>query len=305
MLVVLMTAMDDDQLRRRLLQQGANDYVLKPFSAQELRARVGNLVSVRTTLERNRRLSSELEKRGAQLQHLTAVLQELNAELDAFSYSVSHDLRAPLRAVDGFSNIVLSDYGDRLDAEGRGYLERVRAGATRMSALIEGLLKLSRVGRAELARSRIDLAPIARSVLDELRARYPARKVVVVVEDELWTEADPRLVRVVLENLLGNAWKFTSKKTDARIAVGREVSEGEETFFVRDDGAGFDMTYVSKMFTPFQRFHREADFEGTGVGLATVHRIVARHGGRIRAESVEGEGATFRFTLQGPTETGA
>ncbi|MBX3191580.1 MAG: response regulator [Labilithrix sp.] len=277
--IVVLTARADDELRVRLLRQGASDYVMKPFSVEELRARVRNLVDAKLVLEENRQLAARL--------------QETNKELDAFSYTVSHDLRAPLRAVDGFSNAVLSDYGDRLDATGREYLERACAAAKRMSALIEDLLKLSRLTRVQIERTRVDLTDIARSIVDDLRAATPSREIDVVVEEGLVADGDARLLRVALENLLGNAWKYTARAAAARIVVGREP---EGAFFVRDNGAGFDMMHVDRLFAPFQRLHG-LEFEGTGVGLATVHRIVTRHGGRIWAEGEVGRGTILRFTL--------
>ena len=221
-----------------------------------------------------------------------------NKELEAFSYSVSHDLRAPLRAIDGFSKAVLTDYAPRLDDRGRHYLERVRAGTLRMSQLIDDLLGLARVSRRELVRKRADLSDIAGQVAAELRRRQPARKVQVKVQPGLVAEADPHLLAIVFENLMGNAWKFTGKREDARIEVGRQADGGAPAFYVRDNGAGFDMQYADKLFGAFQRLHAEADFEGTGIGLATVQRIVARHGGRIWAEGRVDEGATFYFTLE-------
>ncbi|HJQ60700.1 MAG TPA: ATP-binding protein [Vineibacter sp.] len=224
-------------------------------------------------------------------------LETLNRELEAFSYSVSHDLRTPLRAVDGFSQALLEDSGDRLDATGRQHLARVRGAAQRMGMLIDDLLNLARVSRTELNVERVDLASIARTVVEELRHEAPAREVEVEIEAELPTDGDPRLLRVALENLLGNAWKFTAGRTPARIEFGRGQVNGERTFFVRDNGVGFDMAYAGKLFGAFQRLHDARDFAGTGVGLATVQRIIHKHGGRIWAESRPGEGATFRFTL--------
>jgi signal transduction histidine kinase len=298
--VVLLTARGDDELRVQLLQEGANDYVMKPFSVEELRARVGNLIRARAVLEANRRLNADLRESNARLSALAARLREANHELDAFSYSVSHDLRAPLRAVDGFSAILLSDYGTVLDAEGRGYLERVRSSAARMSALIEDLLELSRISRAPIEQHPVDLATTAREVIDALRSREPSRNVDADVEADLVGLGDPRLLRIVLENLLGNAWKFTSKEPNARITIGKEESATGTVFFVRDNGAGFDMDRVDRLFAPFQRLHSTTDFEGTGVGLATAQRIIARHGGRVWAESSPRGGAVFRFTLSAP-----
>lgn len=224
-------------------------------------------------------------------------LERVNNELEAFSYSVSHDLRAPLRAIDGFSHALLTDYAEKLDEAGRTYLERVRAATKRMTQLIDDLLSLSKVTRASLARERVDLSDLARKVLAELGGRDPQRNIETRVADGLVVKGDPRLLTVVLENLLGNAWKFTSKQLAATIEVGTEARDGETVYFVRDNGAGFSMEHATKLFAPFQRLHAASDFEGTGIGLATVHRVMARHGGRVWAEAQPGQGATFLFTL--------
>jgi len=225
-------------------------------------------------------------------------LEALNAELEAFSYSVSHDLRGPLRALDGFSQALLDRYADRpLDERGRDYLDRIRRASQRMGRLIDDLLKLSRISRAKLAHEPVDLGALARSILRELADAAPDRDVAVVVEDDLRALGDPKLVEIALRNLLSNAWKFTSGKVLARIEVAATVEDGERVFYVRDDGAGFDMAYADQLFGAFQRLHSDADFEGTGIGLATVKRIVRRHGGRVWADAAVGRGATFYFTL--------
>ena len=221
-----------------------------------------------------------------------------NRELEAFSYSVAHDLRAPLRSIDGFSQILLEDYADKLDAEGKTHLSYVRESAQQMARLIDDLLALSRVSRGDLKREPIDLAPIARLVLARLQKKEPERKVVLVVPVEVAAVGDRQLLGIVLENLLGNAWKFTSKQPAARIELGHRVEAGRSIYFVRDDGAGFDMTYAEKLFGAFQRLHSSHEFEGTGIGLATVQRIVRRHGGSVWAEGEVGHGATFYFALE-------
>lgn len=228
---------------------------------------------------------------------LVGELERKNKELEAFSYSVSHDLRAPLRSIDGFSKVLEEDYADNLDAEGIQHLRRVRSGAQRMGELIDDLLQLARLGLAELSRSRTDLSGIARTVAGDLARNQPHRMVEFNIQDHLAADFDSRLMKVALENLLGNAWKFTSKMAAARIEFGAEQRDGETVYFVRDNGAGFNMNHAGKLFSPFQRMHGEADFPGTGVGLATVHRIVERHGGRIWAESAVAQGATFYFTI--------
>jgi len=231
----------------------------------------------------------------------SAELERANKELEAFSYSISHDLRAPLRAIDGFSKALLSDYAGKFDEQGRHYLERVRAATQRMAQLIDDLLGLSQITRAALKRQRVDLTDIARRVLVDLGARDAARKVATRVADGLVVQADPRLLSVVLENLLGNAWKFTSKQPDATIEVDTETRGDETVYLVRDNGAGFSMEHATKLFAPFQRLHAASDFEGTGIGLATVNRVIARHGGRVWAEAKPGQGATFLFTLEAQT----
>jgi light-regulated signal transduction histidine kinase (bacteriophytochrome) len=220
-----------------------------------------------------------------------------NRELEAFSYSVAHDLRAPLRAVDGFSQLLAEALGEGIGAAERGYLERIRAGSRRMDRLIDDLLTLSRITRAELTRQPVDLGALAAQIGAELTRREPGRSVALEVAAGLTAAGDPSLLAILLENLLGNAWKFTGRVEAARVEVGRELSGGEAVFFVRDNGAGFDMAYAGKLFAPFQRLHSTREFEGTGVGLATAQRIVSRHGGRIWADAAVGRGAAFFFTL--------
>ena len=224
-------------------------------------------------------------------------LQTANHELEAFSYSVSHDLRAPLRAIDGFSRIVLEDYKDKLDDEGKDSLTRVRAASQRMGQLIDDLLQLSRLTRSEMHRTPVDLSALARAVADPLQKTEPERRVEFVIAPRLVAEADAGLMRVVLENLLGNAWKFTGKQAAAKIEFGRTTHRGVPAFFVRDNGVGFDVTYADKLFGAFQRLHNTTDFPGTGIGLATVQRIIHRHGGRVWAEGEVNRGATFYFSL--------
>lgn len=245
----------------------------------------------------NSRLITELHRERRQLQVMNAQYAVANRELEAFSYSVSHDLRAPLRSIDGFSQALLEDCGPQLDSAGRDYARRVRAAAQRMGELIDDLLKLSRVSRAGLTRQDIDLSALARTVLDELSAREPGRVVQISIQEGLSAWADPHLVRILLDNLLGNAWKFTSRAAHAKIQVGVTEQQGQLTFWVQDNGAGFNAKYVERLFRPFQRLHSLEEFPGTGVGLATVRRIVDRHGGRVWAEGVPEQGATFYFTI--------
>ncbi len=253
-----------------------------------------DLTERRATEQRILALNTDLERR---VRERTNELVVLNRELEAFSYSVSHDLRAPLRSIDGFSQILLEDYERDLDEQGREYLRRIRAATGRMSQLIDAMLDLARLSRVELRREKVDLSAIARAVATELRRTQPERQVEFHITPGLRTAADPRLLRVLLENLLGNAWKFTSKKPHATIEFGATEAGGERAYFVRDNGAGFDMAYAGKLYGVFQRLHSSAEFEGTGIGLATVHRIVHRHRGRTWAEGAVGHGATFHFTL--------
>jgi hypothetical protein len=238
----------------------------------------------------NVQLYGELEQR---VRDRTAQLEAANAELETFSYSVSHDLRAPLRHIDGFSGLLL-ERADALDDAGRDYLQRIRRATGRMNQLIEDLLKLSRITRTEVGKETTDLTRMAREIAADLQAGAPDRHVEFAIEADLRANGDPHLLRVAMENLLSNAWKYTARKPQARIEVGRE---GEDVYYVRDDGAGFDMAYAGKLFGPFQRLHAESEFAGTGIGLATVARIVRKHGGRIWADAAVGQGATFFFTF--------
>jgi signal transduction histidine kinase len=278
--VILLSARAGEESAVEGLNAGADDYLAKPFSAKELLARV------RTHLELAR-----LRRQWA------TELEQANKELEAFSYSVSHDLRAPLRGIDGFSKALLENYGDRLDDQGRRYVERVRAGAHKMSRLIDDMLNLSRIGRSPLHKESVDLSAIARGIIADLREKDSARSVVTDIPDDLSAVADAALVTIVLTNLLSNSWKFTANQPEARISLESRQLAGEKIFAVSDNGAGFDMAYAAKLFLPFHRLHRDSEFEGTGIGLATVHRLISRHGGRIWADSSPGKGAAFFFTL--------
>ena len=236
----------------------------------------------------------------AALVHAMEKAETANRELESFSYSVAHDLRAPLRGVDGFSQALLEDYGDRLDDEGRHLLHRVRDQAQRMATLIDDLLALSRVTRHTLVREVVDLGALARTSLAACQRLEPERSVRITVGQGMSVEADPRMMAIAFDNLLGNAWKFTSKSPDAHIEIGHVLVDGEQRYFVRDNGAGFDPKYTHKLFGVFQRLHTEREFPGTGIGLATVARIILRHRGRVWAEGEPGKGATFFFTLGEP-----
>jgi signal transduction histidine kinase len=253
------------------------------------------LDQVQNAEQKIRKFNEELEQR---VLDRTAQLQAANKELESFSYSVSHDLRAPLRAIDGFSRILLDDYGTTLDAAGRENLERVRRAAQRMGVLIDDMLKLARVTRTEPSQEDVDLSLLARDVLSTLQNQDPTRQIDIALMPGLKARGDSRLLRIALENLLGNAWKFTGGRPTARIEIGVEARNGSPVYYVRDNGAGFDMAYVEKLFAPFQRLHTVDQFPGTGIGLATVQRIVLKHGGRIWAEAAPDRGAAFFFTLE-------
>jgi two-component system NtrC family sensor kinase len=311
--LIMLTALDDRSAMLEGLGAGADDFISKASDFDVLKARVRAQIRRKQSEDEHRRIREELlrseldasEARGARLvaetkASLAEELARKNAELEAFSYSVSHDLRAPLRSIDGFSQALLEDYASALDAQGREYLQRVRGAAQRMGELIDDLLELSRVGREKLRRESARLSEIAQAVADELRRKEPERDVTVDVRPTLVAQADPRLLRVVFDNLLGNAWKFTSKTSRGHIEVGSEERNGQSVYFVRDNGAGFDMAHAGKLFSPFQRLHSTAAFPGTGIGLATVHRIIDRHGGTVWADSSVGAGTTIFFTLPAP-----
>jgi PAS domain S-box-containing protein len=230
-------------------------------------------------------------------------LEEANKELEAFSYSVSHDLRAPLRTLDGFSQMVLEDCSGILDEKNRDYLNRIRNASQLMSQLIDDILRLSRVGRAEMNCLELDLSQITQSILDEFKSSAPARKLKATIQPELKVCGDPALLKIMLQNLLENAWKYTGRCEQAEINFGCRDYNEEEVFFVQDNGAGFNMKYADKLFQPFQRLHAKEEYEGTGIGLAIVQRIIRRHGGRIWAESEVEKGTTFFFTIPHPEST--
>jgi signal transduction histidine kinase len=245
-------------------------------------------------------MAASLDRLIGERRRIESELKTSNRELEAFSYSVAHDLRAPLRAINGYARALVDDYGGLLDAQGHDFVDRIVAATERMGQLIDALLSLSRVTRAEFRREPVNLSRLADAVVKQLRASQPERTVDFVNEAEVVAQGDAPLLRALLENLIGNAWKFTGARPGARISFGTESDDGTPAYYVRDNGAGFDMAYAQKLFAPFQRLHAEREFAGTGIGLATVQRIVHRHGGRVWAEGTVGEGATFHFTL---TET--
>lgn len=240
---------------------------------------------------------SERTRTEEALRRRTAQLEAANVELDAFVYSISHDLRAPLRGLAGFSQALMEDYADKLDGDALDYLTRISRASQRMGQMIDDLLTLSRATRGELRWEQVDLSALATTIVAELDEHNPDRQVSCEIAPQVIAQGDPRVLRIVLENLLHNAWKFTSKHDRATIVFGTRRLDGDTVYFVRDDGAGFDMTYVDKLFGIFQRLHAMTEFEGTGIGLAMVARLIHRHGGRVWAESAEDQGATFSFTL--------
>ncbi|MDP9827789.1 DNA-binding response OmpR family regulator [Kineosporia succinea] len=302
----------DDERRQSMvdaLDAGADDYVASTVDPRVLLARIRAQLQRKQVADEHRQIRESLLRKEIEAAQAradaeialtkAAMVEELerkNQELEAFSYSVSHDLRSPLRAIDGFTAMLLEVVDEHLDESGRHYADRIRASVKRMNEMIDDLIELSRVGRAEVTRRPVDVGALAGEILADLAVGSPGRSVEVVVAEGLDASADARLLRNVLENLLGNAWKFSGAMDDPRIEVGRS---GPDEFFVRDNGSGFDMAQAGRLFSPFQRLHKQSEFPGTGIGLATVHRIIERHGGRIWAESAPGEGATFRFTLPG------
>ncbi len=299
--IVILSGCGDEELVLSAVQEGAQDFVPKCDLNGSLLSRV-----VQYAIERKRAaeqmlaLNAELETR---VRERTCELVEANRELEAFAYTVAHDLRRPLRAMDGFSDLLLQGTADQLGAREHDYLHRIRGACDQMSRLIDALLGLARLPYTLLQQARIDLRTMSEEILDELARHEPGRHVEHRLAEVLTVTGDATLVRIVLENLLANAWKFTRPREHARITVGSYWDLGEEVFFVRDNGTGYDMTYADKLFAPFERLHKESDFEGLGVGLATVDRIVHRHGGRVWAEGAVDQGATFYFTLAPPRES--
>jgi len=311
--LIAVTATEAREAMVACLSNGADDCIAESKALDVMHARIQVQIR-RSQIEEDERrardsaLRSELKVADARAARelaearaeLVSQLQEKNRELEAFSYSVSHDLRAPLRSIAGFSQMFQEDFADKLDETGAGYLQRIQDGVKRMNVLIDDMMSLAQVGRSELNRVRLNLSELAQGVAEELRHRNGNGGVTIDIEDGVCAEADPGMARILFDNLLGNAWKFSSKKPDARIEF-RLSKDQPNVFLVRDNGAGFDMRYAEQLFLPFKRLHRDTEFPGTGIGLATVNRIVSRHGGRVWAEGVVGAGATIYFTLA-PTD---
>lgn len=276
----------EDNLNRLILRYGLILLLSCVLAYVIVRAVIG----LKQAEEKIQSLNSELQERAGRL-------ELANKELEAFSYSVSHDLRAPLRSIDGFSQALVEDYADKLDGQAKDYLRRVRASTQRMGQLIDDILTLSRVTRGELKIDRVDLSALVHDIVTELQNTQPERRIEFSIAEGITANGDRRLLRIALENLLGNAWKFTSKRPDAMIEFGVAGNNGTSCYFVRDNGAGFDMAYANKLFGAFQRLHAISEFHGTGIGLAIVQRVIHRHNGRIWPEAKPNEGATFYFTL--------
>lgn len=283
-IIFLTAAYSESSQVFRGYEAGAVDYIVKPFDPDILLGKV--------------RVFLELDLHRKELVQHREKLAAANRELEAFSYSVSHDLQAPLRAINGFSQALLEDCPEKLNDEEREYLRRISDEATRMARLIEDLLSLSRVSRTDIQPQAVDLGLLAEKVVARLQEAEPERRVDVSIGDDLVVFGDLQLLARVMENLLSNAWKFTGLSNPARIEVGRTTERAEAAFFVRDNGAGFDMKYSDKLFRPFQRLHSTESFPGTGIGLSIVQRVVSRHGGRVWCESQIGKGTTFYFTLE-------
>lgn len=255
------------------------------------------VISITTDITERKQAEEKLKQALANLEQSSAQLAATNKELEAFSYSVSHDLRSPLRSIDGFSQALLEDYQNQLEEEGQDYLQRLRSASQKMGELIDGILKLSRLTRSKMHKKKVNLSGLVEEITTRLQENQPSRDVEFVISKGLSDVGDPQLLRALFENLLGNAWKFTSKCEKARIEFGTTKNGGKKTYFINDNGAGFDMTYADKLFGAFQRLHEVSEYPGTGIGLATVQRIINRHGGSIWAEGIVGKGATFYFTL--------
>jgi PAS domain S-box-containing protein len=297
-----------DEYKELLTKRSSGD-LIKNYETQRMR-KDGKIIDVSLTISPIKNISGEItgasiiarditekKKQEKRMEQAIAATEASNKELAAFSYSVSHDLRAPLRSIDGFSLALLEEYQEKLDETGKTYLERVRAATQKMGLLIDDMLKLSRITQSELKREAVDLSKMVLAIAEGHQKINPDRSFDVTVQEGIMVQGDPYLMKIAMENLIGNAWKFTGKEAHPRIEFGTTVRDGEAACFIRDNGVGFDMAYVSKLFGAFQRLHTTDEFPGTGIGLATVQRIIHRYGGRVWAEGEIGKGATFYFTL--------
>jgi hypothetical protein len=303
--IIFLTAADKSQEQAvRGYEVGAVDYLVKPVVPEFVRSKVAVFVELAKKSELLRRQAELLQASEQEARELAETRAELvrdlehkNRELESFSYAVSHDLRAPLRRIESFSRAVQESQGDRLDADGRRYLDRVREASQGMSQLIDDVLYLARVTRADMREQEVDLSGLVALLLDRMREAEPARQVEIKIRPGVSVTGDGHLLRIAVANLLENAWKFTAREPLARLEFGMTTIAGETAYFIRDNGAGFDMAYVDRLFGPFQRLHLATEFPGSGIGLATVQRIIHRHGGRVWAEGMVGQGATFHFTI--------
>ncbi|NUP04840.1 MAG: response regulator [Polyangiaceae bacterium] len=294
--IVLLGNEADVELRSALLRRGANDYVVEPYTTEDLQIRIDNLLRTKQIFETCLSLEAELDTRRASPEAIAKQLHEAHEQLDAFTSSVANDFRTPLRAIDDFADSVEDERGEALDEEARRCFDRVRIAAGRVTALIDALVQLSRVAHAPLSLERVDLTVIARTVHEQLARSDASRSVALVVPDGLWAQGDRRLVTMLIEQLIGNAWKFTAGRDDAHIELGIEDGQDDVFYYIKDNGVGFDTKDANKLFAPFKTLHG-SEYGGVGIGLAIAHRIVARHGGMIRVDGAEGTGATFRFSL--------
>jgi two-component system, sensor histidine kinase and response regulator len=303
--IIFLTAAEKSETQTvRGYAVGAVDYLVKPVVPEFVRSKVSVFVELAKKTELLRRQTRLLQDSEQEARELAAAradlvrdLEHKNRELESFSYAVSHDLRAPLRRIESFARALTESQADKLDATGVRFLDRIREASQQMSQLIDDVLHLSRLTRAELRDQELDLSALVGMILERLKEAEPDRNVEVKIRPGVIATGDAQLLRIALHNLLENAWKFTGKQPAARIEFGVTSIAGEPTFFVRDNGAGFDMNYVERLFGPFQRLHLTSEFPGTGIGLATVQRIIHRHGGRVWAEGTVGQGATFHFTI--------
>jgi signal transduction histidine kinase len=293
--IIFVTALDQAETDMgRGYDLGAVDFVFAPVVPAILRAKVAVFVELYRAQQELRRYRTRLE---TLVDERTTALTSINRELEAFSYSVSHDLRAPLLAFDGLSKTMLEEYGDRLDKRAKDNLKKMRGASQRMASVFDGLQELFRLTGGEVHREQVDITALAAEIVQELEAASPKREVRCEIAAGIAASGDRRLVRILLANLLNNAWKFTGNKSLPKVEVGKEIVDGESRIFVRDNGVGFDMIYAHRLFGAFQRLHSQSEFSGAGIGLATARRIVNRHGGRIWAEGAAGEGATFYFVI--------